>query len=281
MVMHCLKDQNIDFDYLVGSSVAGFDYSVRLSDAPIIVIEGDEYLASPINKEPKFIYYKAHIATISGIEWDHINVFKTEEIYNAQFAKLVHSMEAGGILFYYEDEKVASIVKNLRTDIEMKSYNAIDYVVKDEIFNAKVVDEIMPLCVIGRHNMENVQAAKHVCEELGMSESNFWKAIQSFNGAGRRLEKIIEEKDRVIFKDFAHSPSKLRATIDAAKENYPTRHLLACFEMHTYSTLTEEFLPQYQNTMNAADTALVFIDKKVIEKRECIIHRRGHSKAFS
>jgi UDP-N-acetylmuramate: L-alanyl-gamma-D-glutamyl-meso-diaminopimelate ligase len=275
MVMHCLKEQKIDFDYLVGSSVAGFDYSVRLSDAPIIVIEGDEYLASPINKEPKFIYYKAHIATISGIEWDHINVFKTEEIYNAQFAKLVHSMETGGTLLYYADEKVASIVQNLRSDIEMKSYKAIDYLVKDEIFTAKVDNEIVPLCVIGRHNMENVQAAKYVCEELGISESNFWKAIQSFNGAGRRLEKIIEEKDRVIFKDFAHSPSKLRATIDAVKENYPTRHLLACFEMHTYSALTEEFLPQYQDTMNAADTAIVFIDKKVIDKKGSVLFTEG------
>jgi UDP-N-acetylmuramate: L-alanyl-gamma-D-glutamyl-meso-diaminopimelate ligase len=170
MVMHCLKEQNMDFDYLVGSSVAGFDYSVRLSDAPIIVIEGDEYLASPINKEPKFIYYHAHIATISGIEWDHINVFKTEEIYNAQFAKLVQSMEPGSKLFYYDDEKVEGIVGGLREDVESKSYKAIDYEVIDEIFYAKVEGKNIPLNVIGRHNMENIQAARHVCIELGMTE---------------------------------------------------------------------------------------------------------------
>jgi UDP-N-acetylmuramate: L-alanyl-gamma-D-glutamyl-meso-diaminopimelate ligase len=267
MVMHCLKEQNMDFDYLVGSSVAGFDYSVRLSEAPIIVIEGDEYLASPINKEPKFIYYHAHIATISGIEWDHINVFKTEEIYNAQFAKLVHSMEAGSKLFYYEDEKVEHIVGGSRIDVECKSYKAIDYEVIDEVFYAKVDGKNIPLNVIGRHNMENIQAAKHVCIELGMVEENFWKAISSFSGAGRRLEKIVDEKQRIVFKDFAHSPSKLRATIKGVKENYPSKQLIACFEMHTYSTLTEEFLPQYKDSMNEADIAVVFIDKKVLEKK--------------
>ena len=268
MVMHCLKEQNMDFDYLVGSSVAGFDYSVRLSDAPIIVIEGDEYLASPINKEPKFIYYHAHIATISGIEWDHINVFKTEEIYNAQFAKLVNSMETGSKLFYYHDEKVERIVNGLREDVEAKSYKAIeDYEVIDEVFYAQVEGRKIPLNVIGRHNMENIQAAKHVCEELGMTEENFWKAISSFSGAGRRLEKIVDEKQRIVFKDFAHSPSKLRATIRGVRENYPTRKLIACFEMRTYSTLTEEFLPQYKDSMNEADTAVVFIDKKVLEKK--------------
>lgn len=267
MVMHCLKEQNMDFDYLVGSSVAGFDYSVRLSEAPIIVIEGDEYLASPINKEPKFIYYHAHIATVSGIEWDHINVFKTEEIYNAQFAKLVHSMETGSKLFYYDDEKVEGIVDGLREDVESKSYKAIDYEVIDEIFYAKVDGENIPLNVIGRHNMENIQAAKHVCLELGMIEENFWKAISSFSGAGRRLEKIVDEKQRIVFKDFAHSPSKLRATIKGVKENYPNKQLIACFEMHTYSTLTEEFLPQYRDSMNEADTAIVYIDKAVLEKK--------------
>jgi UDP-N-acetylmuramate: L-alanyl-gamma-D-glutamyl-meso-diaminopimelate ligase len=267
MVMHCLKEQNMDFDYLVGSSVAGFEYSVRLSEAPIIVIEGDEYLASPINKEPKFIYYHAHIATISGIEWDHINVFKTEEIYNAQFAKLVHSMETESKLFYYDDEKVEGIVDGLREDVEFKSYKAIDYEVIEEIFYAKVDGKNIPLNVIGRHNMENIQAAKHVCIELGMTEENFWKAISSFSGAGRRLEKIVDEKQRIVFKDFAHSPSKLRATIKGVKENYPNKNLIACFEMHTYSTLTEEFLPQYKDSMNEADIAVVFIDKKVLEKK--------------
>jgi len=267
MVMHCLQACGMDFDYMVGSSVAGFDYSVRLSDAPIIVIEGDEYLASPINKEPKFIYYHAHVATISGIEWDHINVFKTEAIYNAQFAKLVHSMESGGKLFYFQDEKIQSIVQDLRTDIELKAYTSIDYEVQDEVFYALEGNQQRALQVIGRHNMENIAAARHICLELGMQEEDFWKAIVTFGGAGRRLEKIVHEKERIVFKDFAHSPSKLKATIKGVRENYPQRRLVACFEMHTYSTLTEEFLPQYGDSMNEADVAVVFIDKKVLEKK--------------
>lgn len=267
MVMHCLKVADIDFDYLVGSSVAGFEYSVKLSDAPIIIMEGDEYLASPINKEPKFIYYHPHIATISGIEWDHINVFKTEEIYDAQFAKLVMSMESGGKLFYYQDTKVANIVNGLRQDVEFVPYAAIDYEVREEIFYALAEGADIPLEVIGKHNMENIQVAKHVCTELGMGDGEFWKAIATFSGAGRRLEKLIDSKNRIVFKDFAHSPSKLRATIRGVRENYPQRKLIACFEMHTYSTLTEEFMPQYKDSMQEADIAIVFIDKKVVEKK--------------
>jgi UDP-N-acetylmuramate: L-alanyl-gamma-D-glutamyl-meso-diaminopimelate ligase len=176
----------------------------------------------------------------------------------------------------------------LREDVESKSYKAIDYEVLDEVFYAKVDGKNIPLNVIGRHNMENIQAAKHVCIELGMVEENFWKAISSFSGAGRRLEKIVDEKQRIVFKDFAHSPSKLRATIKGVKENYPNKNLLACFEMHTYSTLTEEFLPQYKDSMNEADIAVVYIDKKVLEKKgnllfsaemiqDSIFNREGYS----
>jgi UDP-N-acetylmuramate: L-alanyl-gamma-D-glutamyl-meso-diaminopimelate ligase len=267
MVMHCLRANHIEFDYLVGSSVSGFDFSVRLSDAPIIILEGDEYLASPINKEPKFIYYHAHIATLSGIEWDHINVFKTEEIYNDQFKKLVHSLEPQAKLFYYDDPKVASIVSNLREDIELKSYAAIDYTIQQENFYAETVQGKIMLSVFGKHNMENIQAAKHICNELGMTDTDFWKSIASFEGAGRRLEKIIEEEKRTVYKDFAHSPSKLRATIQAVKEKYAERQVIACFELHTYSTLTADFLPQYRDSMQSADVAIVFIDKEVVEKK--------------
>jgi UDP-N-acetylmuramate: L-alanyl-gamma-D-glutamyl-meso-diaminopimelate ligase len=267
MVMHCLRAQNIDFDYLVGSSVAGFDYSVKLSDAPIIILEGDEYLASPINKEPKFIYYHAHIATLSGIEWDHINVFKTEEIYNQQFKKLVHSIEPQGKLFYYSDPKVEDIVSNLRTDIELTSYSAIPYSTKKENFYAETTEGKVQLSVFGKHNMENIQAAKHICNELGMIDVDFWKTISSFEGAGRRLEKIVEEETRTVYKDFAHSPSKLRATIQAVKEKHADRQVIACFELHTYSSLTADFLPHYQDSMQAADVAIVFLDKEVVEKK--------------
>lgn len=267
MIMHCLKVNEFQFDYLVGSSVAGFDYSVQLSDAPIIIIEGDEYLASPIHLEPKFIYYKANIATISGIEWDHINVFPTEEIYKQQFQKLISSMSDGGQLLYYNDQIVAQTIEDIRDDIYLEPYEAIPYLVKDEVFYAKFKTDLLPLKLIGKHNMENIHAAKKVCLALGVDEEKFWRAISSFQGAGRRMEKLISEQNRIIYKDFAHSPSKLRATIAAVKENYKNRHLVACFEMHTYSTLTEDFLPQYRHTMDMADTAIIFIDRNVIEKK--------------
>lgn len=267
MVMHCLRANQIEFDYLVGSSVAGFDYSVKLSEAPIIVIEGDEYLASPLNKEPKFIYYHAHIATISGIEWDHINVFKTEEIYNEQFKKLVRTMESNSKLFYYNDEKVASIVQNIREDITLTPYSAIDYVSENEQFLANTDEGKILLSIFGKHNMENIQAAKHICNELGMVDKDFWASISSFEGAGRRLELMVEDEHRTVYKDFAHSPSKLKATIDAVKEKFASRHVVACFELHTFSTLTADFLPQYRDTMHAADTAIIYLDKEVLEKK--------------
>ena len=267
MVMHCLQDNQIDFDYLVGSSVAGFEYSVRLSDAPIIVIEGDEYLASPINKEPKFIYYQAHLATLSGIEWDHINVFKTEAIYDAQFQKLVQSMAPHSKLFYYDEEKIRQVISGWREDVELIPYRATPYRIIDEVFVVQTEEGEKALALFGKHNMENIQAAKHICLELGVSERNFWTSIAKFEGAGRRLEKIYESSEKVIYKDFAHSPSKLKATVQAVKEKYENRYVVACFEMHTYSTLTPEFLPQYRDAMNDADRAIVFVDQSVVKKK--------------
>lgn len=267
MIMHCLKETHRDFDYMVGSSVEGFEHSVRLSDAPVIIIEGDEYLASPINKEPKFIYYHAHYATLSGIEWDHINVFKTEEIYDEQFRKLVQSMEVGGTLYYYHQEKIKTIVSGLRDDVILIPYEAIPYHVENDTFYALLDDTKISLEVFGRHNMENISAAKSICNSLGMTDDDFYHAISSFRGAGRRLEVIVDTPERVVYKDFAHSPSKLRATIDAVREKYPHRSLIACFEMHTYSTLSADFLPQYRDSMKMANHAVIFIDKDVVEKK--------------
>jgi UDP-N-acetylmuramate: L-alanyl-gamma-D-glutamyl-meso-diaminopimelate ligase len=267
MIMHCLQENKIDFDYMVGSSVAGFEFSVKLSDAPIIILEGDEYLASPINKEPKFIYYKAHIACISGIEWDHINVFKTNEIYDSQFKKLVESMESEGQLFYYNTDRIRETISGIRNDIRLTPYEAIPYDVDGEQFYAKVNEDRIPLTLFGKHNMENIQIAKSICMELGMSEADFFKAISEFSGAGRRLELLIQDEERVIYKDFAHSPSKLQATVKAVKEKYPNRTVVACFELHTFSSLSAEFLTHYGHTMDEADVAIIFIDKEVVEKK--------------
>ncbi len=267
MIMHCLKANEMDFDYLVGSSVAGFEHSVRLSNAPIIIIEGDEYLASPINPEPKFIYYKADYAILSGIEWDHINVFKTEEIYFQQFQKLVKSLNSRATLFYYNQEKIKDTISGIRDDVQLKSYEAIPYEVVDEIFYAKISGRNVPLSLFGKHNMENLEAAKNICISLGMSEDKFFNAIAEFTGAGRRLEQIVENENRTVYKDFAHSPSKLKATIQAVKEKYPNRTVIACFELHTFSSLEPNFLSQYQNSMAEADIAVVYLDQAVVEKK--------------
>lgn len=267
MIMHCLRYANIDFDYLVGSSVAGFEYSVKLSDAPIVIIEGDEYLASPINKEPKFIYYHAHLAVLSGIEWDHINIFKTEEIYFHQFQKLVQSLEPHARLYYYDLPKIQETIANIRNDIDLIPYQAIKYSVDSEKFFTSFNGMNIPLNLFGKHNMENIQAAKQICLNLGMSEDLFYAAIQVFSGAGRRLETIFNSEDRIVYKDFAHSPSKLRATIQAAKEKHPDRLVIACYEMHTFSSLSSDFLKQYHGTMDIADVPLIYLDKSVVEKK--------------
>lgn len=267
MIMHCLREANWKFDYAVGSSVQGFDYSVQLTDAPIIIIEGDEYLASALNKEPKFIYYHGDLAVLSGIEWDHINVFKTEEIYREQFRKLIRSMQPAATLFYFNDPVVHDTIQDVRTDIVLEPYQAIPYKVKDEVFSAVVGDQVIELQLFGKHNMENVEAARRICIALGMPEMEFWMAIASFGGAGRRLETIVKSEQKVVYKDFAHSPSKLRATVHAVREKHPDAYLIACFELHTFSSLSAEFLSQYANTMDLADKAIVYIDQSVVEQK--------------
>ena len=267
MIMHALRHQNMDFDYLVGSSVKGFEHSVKISDAPIIILEGDEYLASSLTKEPKFIYYKGNLACLSGIEWDHVNVFKTEAIYFEQFQKLVKSLESGATLFYYNTPKIAETIQGLRSDIFLIPYQSSEYTADEDKFILKKDDVAYSFDFFGKHNMENLEAAKNICISLGMKESEFYNAMQSFTGAGRRLEKLVDEPNRIVFKDFAHSPSKLTATVKAVSEKYPSKTLIACYEMHTYSTLTASFLPQYQGAFGDTKHAVVFIDKAVVEKK--------------
>lgn len=267
MIMHALQFQKIEFDYLVGSSVKGFEHSVKISDAPIIILEGDEYLASSLTKEPKFIYYKGNLACLSGIEWDHVNVFKTENIYFQQFQKLVNSLESGATLFYYNTPKIAETIQGLRSDISLIPYQSEDYTADEDKFILSKNGNTYAFDFFGKHNMENLEAAKNICVSLGMNEADFYNAMQSFTGAGRRLEKLVDEPGRIVFKDFAHSPSKLTATVKAVTEKYPSKTIIACYEMHTYSTLTASFLPQYQGAFGQVNHAIVFIDKEVVEKK--------------
>lgn len=267
MIMHVLKSLNFEFDYLVGSSVKGFEHSVKLSDAPIIVIEGDEYLSSCLSNEPKFINYKGNIAILSGIEWDHINVFKTEAIYFEQFKKLVHSLDENATLFYYNDNHIAETVIPIREDVKKQSYQSPDFSIENHKYIISFEGKKYEFDFFGKHNMENMEAAHCVCKSLEIESHRFYQAMHTFSGAGRRLEKIYELNECVIFRDFAHSPSKLRATIKAVSDTYTDYKIVACYELHTFSSLNKDFLPQYKDTFGEVAIPMVYMDKVTVEQK--------------
>lgn len=261
MILHVLNFYNRDFDYLVGAQLAGFDTMVKLTnEAPVIIIEGDEYLASPIDRRPKFHLYKANVAVISGIAWDHINVFPTFENYVEQFDTFINTIQPGGKLIYCElDAEVRKVVEASAAPIEKIPYQIPAHEVQDGI--TRLLPGGTPLNVFGNHNLMNLSAAKHVCASLDISEQQFDEAIASFKGAAKRLELIGQTATSNVYKDFAHSPSKLEATITAVKSQFPDRKLVACIELHTFSSLNKAFLMQYENTMTKADQAIVYIDE--------------------
>jgi UDP-N-acetylmuramate: L-alanyl-gamma-D-glutamyl-meso-diaminopimelate ligase len=268
MVMHVLKKYNFDFDYAVGSSIAGFENSVKLSNAPVIIIEGDEYLSSPIDRQPKFMWYHPQIALINGIAWDHINVFPTYEIYLEQFSNFIKSMEAGSELIYYADDaETSEIVQenaaHLRTvPVSMPTHN-----IHSGITTVIVNDHEYPLSVFGKHNLQNLSGAQKICEALGLSQNDFWSATKDFAGAGKRLEKINNSNQIIAFRDFAHAPSKVRATVNAVKNQFPNQKLVAVLELHTFSSLSRNFIAQYADTLNGADNALVYVDNHALKAK--------------
>ena len=258
MIMHVLKFLNRDFDYLVGSHVAGFDNMVKLTNAPIIIIEGDEYLTSPLDRTPKFLHYHAHIALISGIAWDHMNVFPTEEGYITEFEKFVDALPKSGSFIYYEEDPLTTLIGNKdREDVKKYKYNTLNH----EIIagNTSLITDSgkIPLKIFGNHNMQNLAGAKEVLARIGVTEDKFYSAIQSFEGAAKRLELVKKDDKSVIYKDFAHAPSKVKATVNAVKEQ-SNRELIACFELHTFSSLNKAFLPQFANSLNKADVAIIY-----------------------
>lgn len=268
MILHVLNYYNRDIDYLVGAQLAGFDTMVKITEsAPVIIIEGDEYLASPIDRRPKFHLYKANIAVISGIAWDHINVFPTYSDYTRQFEIFIDTIEPSGTLIYCEaDQDLKEIAEASTAQITKVPYNIPDHRIENGI--TYLLPDETPLEVFGDHNLMNLNAAKLVCKQLEVSEEDFNVAISSFTGAAKRLE-IISIKDHTnVYKDFAHSPSKLKATIEAVKSQFPTRKLVACIELHTFSSLNKNFLSQYDSSMSKADVAIVFIDKKTFERKK-------------
>ncbi|MDQ3050961.1 MAG: Mur ligase family protein [Bacteroidota bacterium] len=270
MILHVLKALNKNFDYMVGSTVAGFDTMVRLSDdAPYIILEGDEYLSSPIDRRPKFHLYKAHIALLSGIAWDHINVFPTFENYVSQFQKFADELPEGGTLIYYRDDaELQKIATTLREEVNKISYGSPDYFIKDGISVVRCQGEEFPLQVFGLHNLSNLEGAREVCKLLGVADKEFYNAASSFTGAGRRMELVKKTADQVIFRDFAHSPSKLKATVAAAREQFPERKIIACMELHTFSSLSENFLEQYAGSMSSADHPVVYFNPQTIAHKK-------------
>ena len=271
MILHVLQHCGLEADYMVGAQLEGFEVMVRLSHtAKVMVIEGDEYLTSPIDRRPKFHLYKPHVAIITGIEWDHINVFPTFEIYKDQFAQFVNLIEPGGRIIYCNDDAEVRDValKNSRTDIVKLPYDVPPHEVVEGITYLDTAHGRVPLRVFGRHNLLNLTAARYTCNALGISDSQFDEAIQSFGGASKRLELVKKSGSCAVYKDFAHAPSKLRATIAAMKEQYPDRRLVACMELHTFSSLTAEFLKQYAGTMDQADVPMVYYSQHALQLKK-------------
>ncbi|MDH3321777.1 MAG: Mur ligase family protein [Flavobacteriaceae bacterium] len=260
MILHVLNYHDIKADYMVGAQLEGFDRMVHLTqENEFMIIEGDEYLSSPIDLRPKFHLYKANIALLSGIAWDHMNVFPTFENYVDQFKIFLDTMVPGGILIYNEeDSEVKRVAETTLNTIRKIPYQTPDYHIENGQVSLETPEGAIALEVFGKHNLQNLAGAKLICQSIGVGEDEFYEAIATFKGASKRLEKLTEGKTSVIFKDFAHSPSKVKATTNAVKEQYPNKKVLACLELHTYSSLNAEFLNLYQNALDAADEAVVF-----------------------
>lgn len=274
MILHVLKKLNRKFDYLVGARIEGFDLMAQLSDAPIIIIEGDEYLASAIDRRAKFLLYQPHIALVSGIAWDHINVYPTFESYTNSFKELIQTLPKAGSLIYDEtDEEVNKLAPLAADDVNKFPYQAHPASIQDGKTTLKGVDgKSYDIAVFGSHNLKNLNGARLICEQIGIESSDFYEAIQDFKGAAKRLELVKDKGDSVIYKDFAHAPSKVKATTEALKQQFPNRKLFACLELHTYSSLNPAFLPQYEGTLNVADEAVIFLSEhaRAIKKMDKI-----------
>lgn len=265
MVMHVLRKSKRDFDYLVGAQLEGFDRMVKLTDAPLIIIEGDEYLSSPIDPKPKILHYKPHITVITGIAWDHINVFHTFEIYVDQFRLYCDTIDHKGTLIYFEaDQNLKAIAPNVCVKKKLP-YSALPINDNRQI---QWYGQSYPIKTIGNHNLQNMNAARLICNELGIDDHTFLNSIADFSGANKRLQKIAEKDGRHVFLDFAHAPSKVMATTQSFKEWFNNKPLLAVLELHTFSSLNTDFLQQYRGSLNSADQAIVYYNTHTLKMKK-------------
>ena len=271
MVLHVLGICGKDTDFLVGAQLKGYKTMVRLTkEAPLILLEGDEYLSSAIERVPKFHLYRPHVAVLSGIAWDHINVFPTFENYVDQFRIFIDKIESGGVLFYYGgDPELKKLAEHCsRKDIRLEPYDAHEAVIRNGLTYLKTDNGDIELRIFGKHNLQNLEAARRVCQEAGVQSDEFYRAISTFEGAARRLESVFKGENHLLFKDFAHSPSKLKATTDAVKQQFHEKPLLACMELHTFSSLNAAFLDEYKGCMNTADRAIVYYNPHTVAHKK-------------
>lgn len=261
MIMHVLRQKQMHFDYLVGAQLAGFETMVRFSGAPVMIIEGDEYFASPLDKRPKFLFYHPQIALISGIAWDHFNVFPTYASYVHQFTQLANVMAADSTLIVQgEDAEINNMISGSTFTGEVLPYFTPEYTVADGHITLQYAGTSYTMHIFGKHNMQNMEGARLVCAKLGIDTADFYAAMQTFTGAAKRLEVFKSTDDHIIFRDFAHAPSKVQATTAAVKEQFPQHRLVACLELHTFSSLNKGFIDQYRNTMRDADVRIVYFN---------------------
>ena len=264
LVLHVLSTLNIEYDYMVGAQLDGFEVMVKLSDtSKYIVLEGDEYLSSALDLRPKFHLYKPHIALISGIAWDHINVFKTFENYLKQFEIFINSIEKNGTLVYNElDPELKKLVSSNKSNLNYIPYSIPKHKIIDGISFIDINNRLYRLKIFGDHNLQNISGALNICKVLGVESEDFYNAITSFNGASNRLELVYKSSDTIIFKDFAHSPSKVKATTEAVHKQFPNRKLISFFELHTYSSLNPLFLEKYRDTLKHSDECYIYYSEK-------------------
>lgn len=270
MVLHTLRYHNVEVDFMIGAPLEGFDTMVHLTETnDFIVLEGDEYLSSPIDRQPKFHHYHPNIALLSGIAWDHINVFPTYELYADAFRVFIDSIVNGGILVYNEeDAEVKRLAEASQNPIRKHPYRTHPHRVENGKTFLETPEGLLPLAIFGKHNLSNLWGAKWICQHLGIDEADFYEAIAHFKGAAKRLEKIAEGPTSAAYRDFAHAPSKVAATVQAVKEQYPHKLVTACLELHTYSSLNAAFLSAYQGALDAADTAVVFYSPEAVKIKQ-------------
>jgi UDP-N-acetylmuramate: L-alanyl-gamma-D-glutamyl-meso-diaminopimelate ligase len=269
MLLHAVAKLQIDVDYMVGAQLEGYDCMVKLTkDAKFMILEGDEYLSSPIDRRPKFHLYQPHIALLSGIAWDHINVFPTFENYVAQFETFISLIEANGSLVYNQEDAEIQRLASQTSDLNLIPYRTPEFSPTPTGTNLLFEGSTYSLQVFGAHNLQNLMGAMYVAEQMGIAPASFLTAKADFTGAGKRLQKVVSTSDFVLYKDFAHSPSKLKATTSAVKQQYPDREVIACMELHTFSSLQKAFLPQYDGAMAAADQALVYFSPSVVAHKK-------------